>query len=106
MPIGIKITPHTLRKAYQHVKTGLTSGYHHVKKVLNHVDNAIKFGKHVYRAVEPPINKYAENHHRAINDNVKKGLSGHEPMRNKVIDANDHVQQITGHLKKNLPQLM
>ena len=106
MPIGIKITPHTLRKAYQNVKTGLTSGYHHVKNVLNHVDSAVKFGKHVYRAVEPLINRYAENHHRAINDNVMKGLSGYESMRNKVIDANDHVQQITGHLKKNPPQLI
>ena len=106
MQIGIKIPPHTLRIAYQHVKTGRPSGYHHVKNVLNHVDNAIKLGKHVYRAVEHLINKYAENHHRANNDNVMKGLSGYESMRNKVIDANDHVQQITGHLKNNLPQLI
>jgi len=32
-------------------------------------------------------------------------LSGYESMRNKVLDANDHVQQVAGHLKKTLPQL-
>ena len=97
MPIGVKINPHSLRKAYHHVKTGLVSGYHHVKNVLNHADKAVKFGKHVYHAVEPLISRYAENHHKAINDHVVHGLSGYESMRNKVLDTNDHVQQITGH---------
>ena len=104
--VGVKFNAHHLRKAYQNIKSGIMSGYHHVKNVLGHVDHAVNIGKKIYHAVEPLINRYAENHHKAINDHVVHGLSGYESMRNKVLDANDHVQQITGHLKKNLPQLM
>jgi len=104
--VGVKFNSNNLRKAYFNVKSGIMSGYHHVKNILGNVDHAVNVGKKIYRAVEPLINRYAENHHKAINDHVLHGLSGYESMRNKVFDANDHVQQITGHLKKNLPQLM
>ena len=104
---GVKFNAHQLRKAYHNVKFGIMSGYHHVKNVLGKVDHAVNIGKKIYNAVEPLINRYAaENHHKAINDHVIHGLSGYESMRNKVLDANDHAQQITGHLKKTLPQLM
>ena len=104
--VGVKFNAHHLRKAYQNVKPGIMSGYHHVKNVSEHVDHAVNIGKKIYHAVEPLINRYAENHHKAINDHAVHGLTGYESMGNKVSDANDHVQQTTGHLKNNLPPLM
>ena len=92
-----------LHRLYRNVKSGLVSGYHHTKNVLGHVDKAVNIGKHIYNAVEPLINRYAGNHRQAISDHVMKGLSGYESLRNKVLDANDHVQSVAGHLKKTLP---
>ena len=104
--VGVKFNAHHLRNAYRNVKSGIMSGYHHVKNVLGNVDHAVNIVLEELKKMVQAINRYAENHHRAINDNVMEGLSGYEPMRNKIIDANDHAQQITGHLKNNLPQLM
>ena len=59
------------------------SGYHHVKNVLGHVDHAVNIGKKIYHAVEPLINRYAKNHHKAINDHVVHGLTGYESMKIK-----------------------
>ena len=101
----MKMNHLNLHRLYRNVKSGLVSGYHHTKNIFNHVDHAVKVGKHIYNAVEPLINRYAGNHHQAINDHVMKGLSGYESLRNKVLDANDHVQSVAGHLKKTLPQL-
>ena len=101
-----KFNTHSLRHIYNNVKSGLGAGYHHTKNILSHVDHAVKFGKHVYNAIEPLISQYAGNHHKAINDHVVHGLSGYESLRNKVLDVNDHVQHVAGHLKKTLPALM
>ena len=73
--------------------------------VPNGVNKAVNIGKHIFNAVEPLINPYAGNHHQAINDHAMKGLSGYEFLRNKVLDANEHVQSVAGHFKKTLPQL-
>ena len=100
-----KVNSNHLRRMFNNVKSGIVSGYHHTKNVLGHIDHGIKTAKHIYNAIEPLISRYAGNGHQAINDHVIHGLSGYESLRNKVLDANDHVQQVTGHLKKTLPQL-
>ena len=100
-----KVNSNHLRRMFNNVKSGIVTGYNHTKNILGHIDHAVRTGKHIYHAIEPLISRYAGNHHQAINNHVMHGLSGYESVRNKVLDANDHVQQVAGHLKKNLPHL-
>ena len=81
--VGVNFNAHHFRKAYQNANSGIMSGYHHVKNVLGHIDHAVNIGKNIYHAVEPLINRYAENHHKAINDHVVHGLTGYESMKIK-----------------------
>lgn len=110
MPIGVKITTNGLRQLFSNVKSHIHSGYHHTKNFLGKVDHAVHIGKTIYNALEPLINHYAPtNHYSAIHNGVMKSLSGYETLRNKVIDHHDealhHVNQVTGNLRKSLPNL-
>ena len=39
--VGVKFNPSNLRNAYHNVKSGIMSGYHHVKNILGRVDHAV-----------------------------------------------------------------
>ena len=86
MPVGVEITPQSLRNRFATVKSHLHAGYNHTKNFLGRVDHAVNVGKHLYNAIEPVINHYAGGHSRDIHNGVMNGLSGSERLRNTVMD--------------------
>ena len=90
---GGKITTQSLRNVYNNVKHHATMGYHKTREFLGNVDHGVKFAKKVYGALSPVINNLAGHHAKAINNHVMKAVGGYEQLRNKVMDANDAVNQ-------------
>ena len=76
----------------------LNHAYHQTKGFLHHVDHGVKIAKHIYGAVAPLIDKYANDHSHQIHSGVTKAIGGYENIRNKVIEGDNDLK----HLKHSL----
>jgi hypothetical protein len=99
---GGKLTRDSLHRTVSNIKSHIAHGYHKAKSFLGHVDHGVRVAKQVYSALAPAIEHYGGGH---VNKHVIKGIGGYDQLRNKVMDAHDsalqHVNQVTGHLKKS-----
>ena len=87
-----KISHHHV-KAFKKAKGLVGHAYHQTKNFLNHVDHGSNVAKHIYHAVSPIIDKYANQHSNTIH-NVNKAINGYEHIRNKVIDGDNDIEKV------------
>ena len=89
-----KINNHHVRQAFDKAKGFLGHAYNQTKGFLNTVDHGFRTAKHVYHAVAPLLDKYANSHSNQIHSNVNKAINGYENIRNNVIEGNSDIQKV------------
>jgi len=89
-----KISHHHVKEAFNKAKGLVGHAYHQTKNFLNHVDHGFKVAKHIYHAVSPIIDKYANQHSNTIHHNVNKAINGYENIRNKVIEGDNDIKKV------------
>ena len=90
--LGQKITRNNMRTLFNNVKHGIHRGYHTTKKFLGDVDSGVRIAKELYTTLEPLISAVAGTHKQhSINNQVLHHLTNYESVRNKLMDADQHV---------------
>jgi hypothetical protein len=94
-----KVNHHVIRQTLNNLKRGIHTGYHHVKTIGHHINHGVNVAKHAYSILEPVIKELAPQAHHNIHNNVMKGISHYENLRNNVQEANNHVSSVSHKLK-------
>jgi hypothetical protein len=90
-------------KHFNNVKNFIGQGYHHGKRFLSHLDHAYRTGKDIYQMIEPSLQHMAPETAGKANKHFNKMDSNYNSIRDKVVDAHAHVNDIAGKLKsKNI----
>ena len=90
-------------KHFNNVKNLIGQGYHHGKRLLGHLDHAYRTGKDIYQMIEPSLQQMAPETTGKANKHLNKMDSNYNSIRDKVVDAHAHVNDIAGKLKsKNI----
>ena len=99
---GQKFKKEHLQNAFNKAKNFIGDAYLKSKNVLNNIDNGIKIGKQIYSHVSPLLNKYLGNHSKRIHDNVMRGISKYDDIKNKVIENHDDIMHDYNTVKHKL----
>ena len=100
--VGQKFKKEHLQNAFNKAKNFIGDAYLKSKNVLNNIDNGIKIGKQIYSHVSPFVNKYLGNHIKSIHDNVMRGMSKYDDIKNKVIENHDDIMHDYNTVKHKL----
>ena len=87
-----------LAQTFHKAKGFLHHAYHQTKGFLSNVDHGVRTFKHIYGAVAPLIDKYANNHSNQIHSGVRNAISNYDTIRHKVIEGDNDIKS----LKKTL----
>jgi hypothetical protein len=93
-----KFNANTFHRTIHGLKRGILHGYNQVKNISNHIHDGVTTAAHVYKAVAPIINHYAPQHGKSIHHTVNHLASGYSSLRNKVLEADGHVNSVGGKL--------
>jgi len=94
-----KITKQQVSHSFLKAKNFLGHAYNQTKGFLNHVDHGVKTFKQIYDVVSPLVSKYANNHSEKIHNNINKGMSSYNNIRDKVIQGDQEFQTVKHRLK-------
>ena len=94
-----KITKQHMQNAFNKKKGFLGHAYNHTKGFLHTVDHGFRTAKHIYHAVAPLVDKYANNHSNQIHHHVNQAISGYEDIRNKAIEGDNDFQEVKRKIK-------
>ena len=86
-------------KHFNNVKNFNGHGYHHGKRFLSHLDHAFRTGKDIYKMFEPSLQQIAPATTGKANKHLNKMDSNYNSIRDKVVEAHSHVNDIAGKLK-------
>jgi uncharacterized coiled-coil DUF342 family protein len=99
---GQKFKKEHLMNAFNKAKNFVGDAYLKSKNILNNIDNGVKIGKQIYSQVSPYINKYLGNHSKSIHDNLIKGISKYDDIKNKVLENHDDIINDYNNVKHKL----
>ena len=81
-----------LAQTFHKAKGFLHHAYHQTKGFLSNVDHGVRTFKHIYGAVAPLIDKYANNLSNQIHSAVRHGTSNYDTIRHKVIEGDNDIK--------------
>ena len=99
---GQKFKKEHLMNAFNKAKNFVGNAYNKSKNIVNHIDSAVKIGKNIYSTISPVLDKYLGNHSKAIHDNVIRGISKYDDIKNKVIENHDDIINDYNNVKHKL----
>lgn len=88
-----KLNRNNLKNIYNTGKNVLLRSYHHGKNFINTLDNGVRTGKAIYDIISPSIESLAGKNRLTdfTNKHIDKGLSKYDEIKNKVVNADQRV---------------
>ena len=102
--LGLKLSRHNIRHAFNKTKTFVGKAYNHTKGFLSDLDSGVRVARDIYSIASKPMESMLGENFSKGNKYVMNALSGYDDIRSKVMDSDEniknHYNAIVGDLKK------